>query len=112
MNTDHLSGKPTDRRETVICACLHRTQAEIHDAVARLGLETFEDVAAAVLAGSGCTTCRPEVEAILEAARQGRLQAARQAARRDALEPEAPADLPEDVDSEQGAVSAAGRTKD
>ena len=51
----------------MVCTCLHRTEAEISDAVARLGLETFEDVAAAVLAGSGCTTCRPEIETILEA---------------------------------------------
>ena len=51
----------------MVCACLHRTEAEIRDAVASLGLETFEDVADAVLAGSGCTTCRPEIEAILGA---------------------------------------------
>lgn len=94
MNTDHLPGKPTDHDDTVICACLHRTEAEIREAVARLGLETFEDVAAAILAGSGCTTCRPEVEAILE----------------ESPEPGEPAPPPENVDDDQRAASAAGRT--
>ena len=97
MNTDHLPEKLPDG-ETVVCACLHRTEAEIRDAVARLGLETFEDVAAAVLAGSGCTTCRPEIETILRA-----IPAETQG-------PAEPGDLPENVDGESAGAPAGGRT--
>ena len=97
MNTDHFPEKLPDG-ETVVCACLHRTEAEIRDAVARLGLETFEDVAAAVLAGSGCTTCRPEIEAILRAT-PAETQGSGE-----------PGDLPENVDGESAGAPAGGRT--
>ena len=89
----------------MVCTCLHRTEAEISDAVARLGLETFEDVAAAVLAGSGCTTCRPESETILEATLRAvpeEIQAIPQ--ERD------PGDRPENVDGEQAGAAVEGRT--
>ena len=64
MNTHQL---PEEQRhgETVVCACFDRTEAEIRDIVERLELATLDDVAAAMLAGSGCTTCRPEIETIL-----------------------------------------------
>lgn len=65
MNSDERPGKQTDAGETVVCSCLDRTAAEIRDAVERLELETFEELAAVFLAGSGCTSCRPEVESIL-----------------------------------------------
>ena len=97
MNTDHLPATQPDG-ETVVCACLHRTEAEIRDAVARLGLDTFEDVAAAVLAGSGCTTCRPEIETILRAIRD------------ETQRPGEPGDLPENVDNKSAGAPAAGRT--
>lgn len=65
MNTDDPPEKKLEPDEPVICFCLDRTEAEIRDAVARLGLGTFEEVAAAVLAGTGCTACRPDIETIL-----------------------------------------------
>ena len=109
MNTDHLSGEQSDRGETVICACLHRTEAEIRSVVARLGLETFEDVAAAVLAGSGCTTCRPEIETILGEVRQAGLQTGLQTGLPENQGPGEPGDLPENVDGEQAATPSRGR---
>lgn len=93
MNSDDRAGKRTDSDETVVCWCLDRTAAEIRDVVERLDLETFEELAAAFLAGSGCTSCRPEVESILVEVR----------------EPGATGVLQENVDGEQ-APDAVGRS--
>ena len=54
-----------DRDET-ICHCFGKTRAEIRADVLRLSLKTAEDVARSVLAGAGCSLCRPQVEAVLE----------------------------------------------
>lgn len=66
MNTHQLPEEEPRESEAIVCACFQRTEAEIRDAIERLELATFEEIAAAVLAGAGCTTCRPEIEAILE----------------------------------------------
>ena len=54
-----------DREETV-CHCYGKTRAEIRADVLRLSLKTAEDVARSVLAGAGCSLCRPQVEEVLE----------------------------------------------
>ena len=59
-------GKELKSDNVIICSCFERSAAEIRDAAVRLGLTTFEELAAAILAGAGCTTCRPEVETILQ----------------------------------------------
>jgi NAD(P)H-nitrite reductase large subunit len=96
MNTGDCSGKASASGEHVVCACLHRTRAEILGAAQGFGLETFEKLAVAMLAGSGCSSCRPDVEVILrELQRLG--------------EPAAPA---ESIDGDQDAVSVEERTGD
>ncbi len=59
-------GQELNPDNALVCACFAWTEAKLREAVARLGLTTFEEVATTLLAGSGCTTCRPDVEAILE----------------------------------------------
>jgi NAD(P)H-nitrite reductase large subunit len=49
----------------VVCYCFGRTGDEIRTLAARKGWRTVGEVSLHLLAGAGCTLCRPEIEAIL-----------------------------------------------
>jgi NAD(P)H-nitrite reductase large subunit len=49
----------------VVCYCFGRTGDEIRAHAARGGWRTVGDVSLHLLAGAGCSLCRPEIEAIL-----------------------------------------------
>lgn len=55
----------------ITCTCFRVPTETIVEAVERLGLRTPEQVKDATKAGSGCGTCRPQVEAILRRPRRG-----------------------------------------
>ncbi len=52
--------------ETVVCHCYGRTAEEIRQAAAKSGLTDSQQIADAILAGAGCTLCRPLVDDILQ----------------------------------------------
>lgn len=59
-------GQELNPDNALVCTCFAWTEGKLREVVARLALTTVEEVTATLLAGSGCATCRPDVEAILE----------------------------------------------
>jgi NAD(P)H-nitrite reductase large subunit len=49
----------------LVCHCFVKTAAEIRADIIQLRLQTADDVARSLLAGNGCTLCRPDIERIL-----------------------------------------------
>ena len=55
----------SDSVDPPICTCVGCSASELRSAIRRGGFTSFEAVAAELLAGTGCTTCRPEVERLI-----------------------------------------------
>jgi assimilatory nitrate reductase catalytic subunit len=64
-----LSGGAAAAHGGEICACLGISQAEVVEAIAQ-GATSLAAVGAATQAGTSCGSCRPEIRALLRAARQ------------------------------------------
>jgi bacterioferritin-associated ferredoxin/NifU-like protein involved in Fe-S cluster formation len=67
-----LDGKPPPfaREGELVCHCLHVRRGRIERAIAEKGACTLDDVRFWTRACSGCRSCRPDVERILERARR------------------------------------------
>ena len=50
-----------------VCTCMSVSQREITSAIESLGLTTVEQVGERTRAGTGCGTCRDEIDAVLDA---------------------------------------------
>lgn len=59
--------KPVTRvpLDPVICDCFQVTEAEIHEAVERTGVETVGQVMEETMAGTGCGGCQCRIKRIL-----------------------------------------------
>ncbi len=55
---------PEDPRR-LICRCIGVSSTRILKCVNEKGLTTVKEVGEAILAGTGCTTCQPEIEELL-----------------------------------------------
>lgn len=69
---DFLAGRPgADRPDPgpILCVCLKVGRNVICDAIAKEGLRSVEAVGAATGAGTSCGSCRPELAALIAAAR-------------------------------------------
>ena len=55
---------PEDPRR-LICRCIGVSSTRILECVREKGLRTVEEVGEAILAGTGCSTCQPEIEELL-----------------------------------------------
>jgi assimilatory nitrate reductase catalytic subunit len=67
-----LAGRaPADQKDNgpIVCACFSIGRYQITDAVALKGCTTVEAVGAATSAGTNCGSCRPEIGALIHAAR-------------------------------------------
>jgi NAD(P)H-nitrite reductase large subunit len=56
--------QPEDPRR-LICRCIGVSSTRILECVREKGLTTVEEVGQALLAGTGCSTCQPEIEELL-----------------------------------------------
>lgn len=56
--------------DNVVCSCFQVGEKAIERAIRTRGLRTLDEVIAATMAGAGCHTCHPDVEAILNRCRQ------------------------------------------
>lgn len=54
---------------TIVCRCLHVTEAAVVEAIAALDLQTIKDVRRHTGAGDGCTCCHARLRAYLEQVR-------------------------------------------
>jgi assimilatory nitrate reductase electron transfer subunit len=59
-----------------VCTCMSVTQGEITGAIGTAGLQTVEQVGEHTRAGTGCGTCRGEIQALLDVERVGDNRAA------------------------------------
>ena len=63
------NAKKSSSGEVVVCHCFQVTDTVIEHAVREQNLATVQDVAEATKAGSGCATCRVDIEKIITAVR-------------------------------------------
>lgn len=56
--------QPEDPRR-LICRCLGVSSTRILECAREKGLTTVEEIGQALLAGTGCSTCQPEIEELL-----------------------------------------------
>ncbi|MCA9322145.1 MAG: (2Fe-2S)-binding protein [Planctomycetes bacterium] len=63
--------KPSDD-DKMLCYCRNVRYGEVRASIARTEARSVDEVAADCDAGTGCRTCRPEIEALLEEYHSGR----------------------------------------